>query len=598
MSNSRPDGVRRVLLRVLVVLVAAIVVTSPVTVAVATPTTPANRATATDGAVAGPSPAPETGDESRQESKQIDSCTTITEPGRYELSSDVSSQSAEVCIHVRASDVVLDGNNHTVAGNRTNDSVGVLVYSETPGAPVERNQTLSSVTVQDLRVTDWERGVVVGDIAGIGTEAHLLDVVATNNTQTGVRMTEAEGGSVENVTATENRDGFSFWEVSDVTARNVTASDNDQLGFGLYQNVENNTFRNVTATGNGPVGYASAGIYLSTDVVNNVFVDAYVANNDGPGVRFSDSFRNELRNVVVESNANRGLFGARASGEYLQNVTFRDNGGPEVELTDGGVGADELRLDTVASLSFRDEQIVLEPFDTANLSSGPPNSRAADRGVELSNVRGEVTLTFDYDGEEASARLWRYDGSEWTLVHDVTVDETANTLTGTVTDDGRLVAAESTLSQSSGNDTGVSGADAPFVVRSLRDDADFTYEFVVGGTVEPHATAGVSADSEDTVSENGDGTATVTGETGNAAGDAFLVTGEIVEFTLSGVDSGYELTFAGEDVTGELAATDRQETESDGVATGAIPANDVWYRLLFVGTHVAAGGATVPVAGS
>jgi len=645
MSNERPDGVRGLLLGFLVVLVTALVVTSPVTAAVATPTTGASRVGTVDRSTPVLPATPNGETEARQATQEIDSCTVITEPGRYELTSDVRSEMTDACIHVRASDVVLDGNNHTIAGNRTNDSVGVLVYRGTPGSSVALNETLSSVTVRDLRVTDWGDGVAVGDIAGTDTEARLEDVVATNNTRAGVRLTEAERGSLLNVTATENRNGLTFWEVSDTTVRNVTASDNDQLGFGLYQNVEDNTFRNVTATGNGPAGYASAGIYLSTDVVDNRIVDAYVANNDGPGIRFSDSFRNVLRDVVVESNANRGLFGARASGESLQNVTVRDNGGPEVEIVGGGLNADGLRIGQVASLSFRDEAIVLEPFDTADLATTPPNSRPADSGVELSNVADEVTLTFEYEGEGAQARLWRQDGSDWEVVTDVSVDRSASTITGTVSGDGRVLVAQSTVNRStengtednpansesednpansgnegssansgnegssanSGNEgssansdnedssadsgTGVSGTDATLVVRSLREDADFSYEFVVEGSAEPHATDDLSADSEDTVTENDDGTVTVTGSTGDAAGDAFLVSGEIVEFRLTGAGSGYELVFDGEDVTDTLTADG--ESGSDTVSqTGLLRS------ALLAGSDVVFGDVPAQVAGS
>jgi len=610
MSNERPDGVRGLLLGFLVVLVTALVVTSPVTAAVATPTTGASRVGTVDRSTPVLPATPNGETEARQATQEIDSCTVITEPGRYELTSDVRSEMTDACIHVRASDVVLDGNNHTIAGNRTNDSVGVLVYRGTPGSSVALNETLSSVTVRDLRVTDWGDGVAVGDIAGTDTEARLEDVVATNNTRAGVRLTEAERGSLLNVTATENRNGLTFWEVSDTTVRNVTASDNDQLGFGLYQNVEDNTFRNVTATGNGPAGYASAGIYLSTDVVDNRIVDAYVANNDGPGIRFSDSFRNVLRDVVVESNANRGLFGARASGESLQNVTVRDNGGPEVEIVGGGLNADGLRIGQVASLSFRDEAIVLEPFDTADLAT-TPRTRGRPTAGSNSNVADEVTLTFEYEGEGAQARLWRQDGSDWEVVTDVSVDRSASTITGTVSGDGRVLVAQSTVNRStengtednpansesednpansgnegssansgnegssanSGNEgssansdnedssadsgTGVSGTDATLVVRSPRGRR-------LQLRVRRRGLRRTARDRRPLRRQRGHRdrerrrTVTVTGSTGDAAGDAFLVTGEIVEFSIDGVDSGYELTFDGEDVTERLTGSDGQ----------------------------------------
>jgi hypothetical protein len=600
MSNDRPDGRNRRRTRVVAVLLTALLAAAPVGGAVAVP------AGATAGAQsqsadldrptadAPPQPAP---GEATQQAQRVDSCTVIDEPGRYELASDLRNETADVCIHVRASDVVLDGNGHAVTGSGTNDSIGVLVYNGTPGSSVARNDTLSGVTVRNLSVSNWATGVTVGDIAGIDTQANVRNVVARNNSGSGVRMTEVDGGGLRNVTATGNQNGLTFWEVSYVTAENVNASGNDQMGFGLYQNVEDSTFRNVTAVRNGPQGYASAGMYLSTDAVRNVVEDAYFANNSGAGVRFSDSFQNVLRDVVIESNANRGIFGTFANGESLQNVTVRSNGGPEVELSDGGLRADGLQVGRVASLTFQDERLVLEPFDTDDLSTPLPGREPAERGIDVSTVRGEVTLTFDYDPDAAAVLLWRYDGTDWVQVDDTSVNQTANTITGSISEEGRVLPVEVTVNESSGGDsgesdaangTGVSGTNAPFEIESLREDADFSYEFVVDGTVEPHTTDDISADSGDEITESDDGTVTVTGSTGDASGDAFLVSGEIVRFELTGVESGYVLTFDGEDVTATLT----RDAEPEPVS------HDFWRAALLAGTDVAFGEVPTRVVGT
>ncbi|MFC7047007.1 hypothetical protein ACFQH6_17840 [Halobacteriaceae archaeon GCM10025711] len=61
----------------------------------------------------------------------LDSCTTITEGGRYVLAGDVVDSDADTCIRVRASDVVLDGAGHRVDGVGAFGTAGVVVRGRT-----------------------------------------------------------------------------------------------------------------------------------------------------------------------------------------------------------------------------------------------------------------------------------------------------------------------------------------------------------------------------------------------------------------------------------------------------------------------------------
>lgn len=52
---------------------------------------------------------------------EISQCTTIDEPGRYVLTSDITDSGARHCIRIIASDVVFDGQGHTLdARTRSN----------------------------------------------------------------------------------------------------------------------------------------------------------------------------------------------------------------------------------------------------------------------------------------------------------------------------------------------------------------------------------------------------------------------------------------------------------------------------------------------
>jgi hypothetical protein len=92
-----------------------------------------------------------------------------------------------------------------------------------------------------------------------------------------------------------------------------------------------------------------------------------------------------------------------------------------------------------------------------------------------------------------------------------------------------------------------------FRVMSTTEGSEIEYEFTVDGTVEKTqlGEGGTAAD-DDAVFENDDGTVTVDGSTGDQFGDAFLVTGEILEFERIGGLSGFELYLDGENITDEV----------------------------------------------
>ncbi|WP_135826145.1 FecR family protein [Halorussus ruber] len=75
-----------------------------------------------------------------------------------------------------------------------------------------------------------------------------------------------------------------------------------------------------------------------------------------------------------------------------------------------------------------------------------------------------------------------------------------------------------------------------------------TYEFTVEGSVQKRTSSGdVAAEENDSVTDNGDGTVTVSGLSGNGYGDAFFVDGDIVSMTLD--ESKWTLRYGGESVS-------------------------------------------------
>lgn len=531
-----------------------------------------------------------------QTAEQVDSCRTIDEPGEYELAGDVTSSATDACIHVAASDVVLDGNGHTVAGQNASGT-GVLVFRGEDVSPGPEN-ALENVTVRNLTAANWSTGVSVGKLDGGGTDVRLANVTARDSEAVGVRLVETENVTARDVTATGNGLGVLLWEVQYADLRDVAATGNGDYGVMLTEVSGENTFRNVTATGNGGDAENGAGVYFSTDTGDNVVADARIADNRGAGVRFSDSFGNTLRDTVVAGNDGAGVYGVPAYEDALRNVTVRGNGGPVVahDFGPSRFVADGLHVGDVATLSFAADRVSVQRTDATALPE-PPQPLASERAVSLSDVETNVTTALSV-GDADNSSLWRYDGTEWQRVDGATADADAGTVSGTVSGNGTVVALAATASPEAPEDqNGQSGqdrqsdqdgqssqneqsqdepdqqdsdtdqaqqvgegnpADGTLVVQATT-DGDFGYLFVVDGDAEGVETENVAADSGDTVVENGDGTVTVVGSTGSNAGDAFEVDGEVVEFYTPAPASEYVLELDGEDVTDEIPEPNEDE---------------------------------------
>ena len=82
----------------------------------------------------------------------------ITTPGEYYLTRDFPSGDASRAIEVRASDVVLDGRNHTVAAAGPSGQYGLLAYRPEVG--------LENVTVRNLALSGWDEGAAFYNVTG------------------------------------------------------------------------------------------------------------------------------------------------------------------------------------------------------------------------------------------------------------------------------------------------------------------------------------------------------------------------------------------------------------------------------------------------
>jgi len=190
----------------------------------------------------------------------------ITSPGTYVIEEDLLASEAGICLEVRASNVVIEGNGHRLQGRGTPNTQGIRI------------QGVSGVQVRNIDLDRWDQGLWAVDATGLEVE----DVVAADNLAAGVLITGNGAGSrLANVTAHRNRDGIMLASTAGLRLEGLTASHNREAGFALH----------------------AATACLVTGSVANANGRAGLLLVGGDGCSFQDnSFANRV-NVAVEGTA-------------------------------------------------------------------------------------------------------------------------------------------------------------------------------------------------------------------------------------------------------------------------------------------------------
>ncbi|MFC7203843.1 nitrous oxide reductase family maturation protein NosD [Haloferax namakaokahaiae] len=297
-----------------------------------------------------------------QQPETIASCTTITEPGRYTLSADITDSRVDTCINIQSDDVVLLGRGHRIDGVGAFGTAGVIVRSN--GDPPLRN-----VTVRNVSVTDWDDGIRyigVTDGAVVGTttannrvglsllnarDNRLAENVARDNRLRGISLLESSANNTLVGNNASNNDLFGIHLVeagaSNNTVANNTAS-NNEFGIALI-GAQSNTLRSNTANGN-----QIAGIWLST-AENNRLVRNSVSNRFY-GIFLADlSSGNTITDNTAESNAVGIRLRSSDENRIVDNavVSSSDNGilliSSDRNVVTGNTGSNNARDITLIS---------------------------------------------------------------------------------------------------------------------------------------------------------------------------------------------------------------------------------------------------------
>ncbi|MFB6227004.1 MAG: NosD domain-containing protein, partial [Halobacteriales archaeon] len=159
----------------------------------------------------------------------------INEPGYYSLNQSFIDSSAG--IDIASSDVILDGQGHTLDGSESSSGDGVFVYNETVWNAGDR---LSNVTVKNLTLTDWRNGV---QFVGVD-DGSIEDSKARSNDDAGVKFDNADNNSLRDNDLGNNDEGIDLSDSNNNTVTRNRVSNNDYYGIDLVQSYTNLIYDN------------------------------------------------------------------------------------------------------------------------------------------------------------------------------------------------------------------------------------------------------------------------------------------------------------------------------------------------------------------
>lgn len=247
---------------------------------------------------------------------RIDSCTTITEPGEYELAADITHTGSGVCIHIRADDVTLDGKGFALRGPRNFSSYGI--------------STMGNVEVRNLEVRDFTYGFNVPRPRG-----RFENVVSVHNRISGFSLgTAAERTRITDSDISHNGSaGIGAFKADRLRISDNTIDWND-TGIVFRQAVSRSTVRRNSISNNGQRGFTA---WEGGD--RNRVIDNVVKGNGIRGISINDfnperATRLSIKGNTVAENGEDGVFLRQVDDSKVIRNTVRRNGDDGIELED------------------------------------------------------------------------------------------------------------------------------------------------------------------------------------------------------------------------------------------------------------------------
>ena len=255
------------------------------------------------------------------DTRGIDGCVTIDEPGAYELTGDLEAEADAACIVISADDVSLAGNGYTIAGDGS--GTGILVDDGT------------AVSIENVGVENLDRGIRTvesrGTRIGAITATDAAVILDSNSASSVVRDCTLDNCDIEVVGGSQTL----------LLGNTVTGA----AGNGIFLEAT----LDVSVLENTISGSETAGIYLDELSDSQIMLNE-IANNGGAGIDFDEAFDNTVYLNDITNNAGAGVVLEDAENNRITDNNLRNNqGGPcavAATSTDNIVRRNEPECDT------------------------------------------------------------------------------------------------------------------------------------------------------------------------------------------------------------------------------------------------------------
>ena len=315
----------------------------------------------------------------------------ISSPGHYRLTNNLSNSTAETAIWIQSSDVVLNGDGHTLNGVSAENTTGVLSRKDDESSGTI---TISNITVMNLSVSAFEDGIQYNNVdAGIVSGNNLAGnargieflktsgTLVTGNNASGQVMIGPMNG-VGIIISMSNGNTFTHNTLN----RNGIGGESEFGGQGVLINDESsgNVFSDNTIHEN-----KVCGIMSEFSCNENVIANNSVRNNGDGIVLFDQCRNNEILNNHVEGNPS-GIFLLESSGNRLRSNTLTGN---TYNFLVTGNGRDDYLQDVDTSNTV-DGKVILYLTNVTGREIGPADNPGTIYAIDCRDLRiRDLTLS-------------------------------------------------------------------------------------------------------------------------------------------------------------------------------------------------------------
>lgn len=245
----------------------------------------------------------------------------IREPGVYRIGSDYHNRSNVSALIIQASDVIIEGNGHSLAGTKSPDpQAGIQVFAD--------GNNLQNVSIFNLTVTGYQSGLRIlgvrsGDIGSCTFQGNRYAGLEIRNSS---EILLSDLSSSENKPDTPDSGGYgiSIADSRAVKMSHVVCNYNGLGGSGsgiLIERSDRVSVVDSTISGN-----ADAGIIANGNTADLELQDLIISSNKGDGLSLGyGSDRFQISGCRIESNGQTGLAITGSRGGILSGNQIKES---------------------------------------------------------------------------------------------------------------------------------------------------------------------------------------------------------------------------------------------------------------------------------